>query len=717
MIKRSPRELLGMMFDIYSESPPEPPTVTASRYSNAFVAEVIQRTQTKSFSEANNDWFIKNKAKLYPIFYLPLSSRAEEFVMAEAVDQATADFSDRQRIRRVDFMQVLKKCPQLVEMWARLMWDRVPSDYRLIALNEIELDVFEQHEHRIFIAQQNAAIKHYNLALQKRTYNQWLVSIGDIIKIQRNLKRVLFKRASNMIEFWWEYTVHQRRKRKQRLLADVIGAYTVKARVFQRWRLLIYTNRKIVFYAGKFDKHAKFMKQGFFRLKEAKRLLCLRKYICRWCDNVAWDINHELADHYFYHTHGKHHFMAWFTYAHEKVLGRRHELICADNQAALFKRMEEADGAAAAILAAEKALRERRKAEEDYKIKMEQQQKLALQKSKLMREKMIEENLVLSMQRDQRKKQLYHRMKLIKKKFKDEWSLKLKDIENAARTRAQMFIDSEESNIHMLLRLNQLRKETYAAPSPETLEREHKMTSMKNITFLFIENKLTEENATFAQILPNFDEEQKGYLTHDQFRKMVRAMGVKLTDVQISQVINGVDADGDGFIQISELEEAMKETKYLGVVGCDWKFYVDPAQDIFCYHNIRKGIKVFEYQITEPLLKDINEANYIAECINEAKQNALEQQEQEWQQIVTAISTKRMQNMARRWIARRRRKKQLWKVENRKHVLGVKQRQIVIQFLNRRYIGVRAREEFRRQLWCTIEKVMDLVDSLGQSVS
>ena len=70
-----------------------------------------------------------------------------------------------------------------------------------------------------------------------------------------------------------------------------------------------------------------------------------------------------------------------------------------------------------------------------------------------------------------------------------------------------------------------------------------------------------------------------------------------------------------GFIEISELEEAMKETKHLGVVGCDWKFYVDPAQDIFCYHNIHKGVKVFEYQITEPLLKEINEANYIAECV------------------------------------------------------------------------------------------------------
>ena len=50
----------------------------------------------------------------------------------------------------------------------------------------------------------------------------------------------------------------------------------------------------------------------------------------------------------------------------------------------------------------------------------------------------------------------------------------------------------------------------------------------------------------------------------------------------------------------------------------------------------------------------------------------------------------------------------MWKLDNRKHVEGMKQKQIVIQFLNRRYKGVRSREAFRRQLWCTVEKVWDV---------
>lgn len=100
------------------------------------------------------------------------------------------------------------------------------------------------------------------------------------------------------------------------------------------------------------------------------------------------------------------------------------------------------------ILEAEKALRLKRKAEEDYQIKMEMNKKQAMAHAKLMvsdltvvilntkkvtnllfwfqREKEIERQLILSMQRDQRKKQMYYRMKLIKKKFKDEWNLKVR---------------------------------------------------------------------------------------------------------------------------------------------------------------------------------------------------------------------------------------------------------------------------------------------------
>jgi hypothetical protein len=42
----------------------------------------------------------------------------------------------------------------------------------------------------------------------------------------------------------------------------------------------------------------------------------------------------------------------------------------------------------------------------------------------------MERRLVLEIQKDQRKKHLYNRMKLIKKQFKDDWVVKVQDVKH-----------------------------------------------------------------------------------------------------------------------------------------------------------------------------------------------------------------------------------------------------------------------------------------------
>lgn len=60
---------------------------------------------------------------------------------------------------------------------------------------------------------------------------------------------------------------------------------------------------------------------------------------------------------------------------------------------------------------------------------------------------------------------------------------------------------------------------------------------------------------------------------------------------------------GDGFLEMKELENAMKNVDQMGVPGSKWKFYVDPAQDVICYHNFHADEKVFEYQMKDDKLR------------------------------------------------------------------------------------------------------------------
>ena len=178
-------------------------------------------------------------------------------------------------------------------------------------------------------------------------------------------------------------------------------------------------------------------------------------------------------------------------------------------------------------------------------------------------------------------------MKKLKKKFNKKWThRRLKMLEDS-RLRVEKYIDNIENTIAIIMKFEKLKKEFFAPPSVENRERELILTNPKNIVFLFLEAKLEEQNIKLKDIIRHFDTESRGYLTHEEFIKMIKSLGVKLNPVQINDVIKGVDKDGDGYVDIDELRESMKDTLKMGVPGCEWKMYVDPAQDVICYHNMK----------------------------------------------------------------------------------------------------------------------------------
>lgn len=53
---------------------------------------------------------------------------------------------------------------------------------------------------------------------------------------------------------------------------------------------------------------------------------------------------------------------------------------------------------------------------------------------------------------------------------------------------------------------------------------------------------------------------------------------------------------GDGFVNFSELQEAMQAaSKTLGIPGSPWKMYIDPAQSVMVYHDIRCVHLIYAY--------------------------------------------------------------------------------------------------------------------------
>ena len=182
-------------------------------------------------------------------------------------------------------------------------------------------------------------------------------------------------------------------------------------------------------------------------------------------------------------------------------------------------------------------------------------------------------------------------MKKLKRKFNKAWKHREAECVHNAIQAATEYYQNIENEKDMINRVELLTVAFYDPPSVDNVAKEKQMTSPKNIIFLYIAARLEEQGATLSDVVFTCDKDGKGYLTYDEFTIFITSFGIPLTDIQIKQVIEGVDKDKGGNIELKELEESIKEIDVLGQPNCPWKFYVDPATDVLCYRNFQTGIR------------------------------------------------------------------------------------------------------------------------------
>jgi len=134
-----------------------------------------------------------------------------------------------------------------------------------------------------------------------------------------------------------------------------------------------------------------------------------------------------------------------------------------------------------------------------------------------------------------------------------------------------------------------LRERFYAPPRVGEEEGEFAIKDLANIVFVIIEAMLQRTGVDLRSVFDKFDQDGSGTMSHDEFYTFMESLEMSwLTRQKIRDIIRKVDRDQDGVIEWPELESAMElAISKLGVPGSSWKMYVDPAQDVMVYHNIR----------------------------------------------------------------------------------------------------------------------------------
>jgi hypothetical protein len=244
-------------------------------------------------------------------------------------------------------------------------------------------------------------------------------------------------------------------------------------------------------------------------------------------------------------------------------------------------------------------------------------------------------------------------------------------------------------------------------PSPETKTREELLSNPKNIFFLFDEAQLIAENIDLKELFHRFDQGSKGYLLFNECSEMICSLNSKLNAMQIARIIRDLDEDRDGYITLPEMQHCLEAVQEMGAPGSNWKMYIDPAEDVICYHNFSTHEKILEYEMTDKYLKVINLENIFAEAEYHAQAELKTLRTREWKRVLENYMTKRIQFMFRYWKGKQLRNRFRWRVVQREHARKTKLQRKIVEFVIKYFLGKKTRKSFKRQLSFTIEMIVD----------
>jgi hypothetical protein len=342
MIQNRTIELLLMVFDIYAEGGGNNPNC-----------------------KPNDSWFIKiDSNDLKKIFMLPCESSNDVTTMEEMynvviesldddrlVNTTVSDILNNQknekesrervslfqkpkidRITRSAFKKLCKVKTSIVSFWKGRIWDRLPTDCRLTALDDAQMEGFKTAEAMMYKWKVTEAIQLYNRNSYRYCFTEWCVVVLRETRVRKHYRKHMMIMYGQLFRFWIVDTCKIVNRRKRKLLADIMGIYALKARTFQRFKLFNFTQRRLMKIYGAFELNGKFYNLGGGHLRRYRYLVAIRVSYHKWWNRCVEMINLDMVVAHDRIRLQTPYFLAWAKWAMWEARQSRMELMVLENK-------------------------------------------------------------------------------------------------------------------------------------------------------------------------------------------------------------------------------------------------------------------------------------------------------------------------------------------------------------------------------------------------
>ena len=230
-----------------------------------------------------------------------------------------------------------------------------------------------------------------------------------------------------------------------------------------------------------------------------------------------------------------------------------------------------------------------------------------------------DDRIKLAVQQDARAKRIAKEKEDRAASFQAAWGAIEHQYIEEQRHATRSWLDASSSKNHLSKEFKRIKREFYRPPTPRSMDREAKLKSLSSIVLIKMEAILFQKGIVMENFIKQYDEDSSGFLSHNEFRSLVRDLPIDLSPEQIRLVICTLDGDDDGYVGLKEFEKALDVVHtHNGVSASPWRMYIDPAQDVICYHNLAKDDLIFEHHMSDGKLMEVTKSNFLAETELEA---------------------------------------------------------------------------------------------------